>query len=76
MFILSKPLQGLGFSCMSFPPVKTGGYLEETPPVFYQSKYYRLIRGCELPYHYALSGLEPLSAGKVRTLVLPLKTLQ
>jgi len=29
-----KPLQGLGFQCMSFPPVKTGGYLEETPPVF------------------------------------------
>jgi hypothetical protein len=29
-----KPLQGLGFQCMSFPPVKTGGYLEETPSVF------------------------------------------
>ncbi len=29
-----KPLQGFGSSCMFFPPVKTGGYLKETPPVF------------------------------------------
>ena len=31
---IGKPLQGFGSSCLSFPPVKTGGYLEETPPVF------------------------------------------
>jgi hypothetical protein len=29
-----KPFQGFGSSCMFFPPVKTGGYLEEKPPVF------------------------------------------